>query len=237
MCQTPHTFICSPACLCSRGYCMCYGGTSHMLGALTYLSGFWCLVSTSIGCPLCFFLYLSYTSLCCKSTSTAMTTTPPVTVASSGMSSLSLVTMAASLMGLPTMLGQHDVVLPPPLTLRGSGGVLGHASVPQQQPPSLMPLQACANYAMGSPQVGFFSELSLPPFCILYIWCLLWCLLSTFGCHAGCHIHPWGLNHGGLHHCNPLEFTHGRHMCHLVMVISPTPGMKCGQIPSATCLG
>ena len=41
-----------------------------------------------------------------------MTTTPPVTVVSSGMSSLSLVTMAPSSMGLPTMLGQHDVVLP-----------------------------------------------------------------------------------------------------------------------------
>ena len=80
-----------------------------------------------------------------------MTTTPPVTVVSSGMSSLSLVTVAPSLMGLPTMLGQHDVVLLPPLTPRCSGGVLGHASVPQQQPPSLMPLQAYANYAMGSP--------------------------------------------------------------------------------------
>ena len=75
---------------------------------------------------------------------------------STGMSSLSLVTMALSLMGLPTMLGQHDMVLLPPLTPRCSGGVLGHATVPQQQPPFLMPLQAYASYAMGSPQVGFF---------------------------------------------------------------------------------
>ena len=81
----------------------------------------------------------------------AMTTTPLVTVVSSGMSSLSSVTMAPSLMGLPTTLGQHDVVLPSPLTPRCSGGVIGLASVPQQQPPSLMPLQAYANYAMGSP--------------------------------------------------------------------------------------
>ena len=44
---------------------------------------------------------------------TAMTTTPPVPVVSSGMSSISSVTVAPSLMGLPTMLGQHDVVLPP----------------------------------------------------------------------------------------------------------------------------
>ena len=90
------------------------------------------------------------------STTLAMTTTPPVTVVSSGMSSLSLVTMVPSLMELPTMLGQHDVVLLPLLTPRCSGGVLFFASVPQQQPPSLMPLQAYANYAMGSPQVGFF---------------------------------------------------------------------------------
>ena len=48
------------------------------------------------------------------STTMAMTTTAPVTVASSGMSSLSSVIVAPSLMGLPTMLGQHDVVLLPP---------------------------------------------------------------------------------------------------------------------------
>ena len=65
------------------------------------------------------------------STFTALTTTPPVTVGSSGMSSLSSVTMAPSLMGLPTILGQHNVVLLSPQTQRGSGGVLGHASVPQ----------------------------------------------------------------------------------------------------------
>ena len=57
------------------------------------------------------------------STSTTTTTTAPVTVVSSGMSSLSSVTMAPSSVGLPTTLGQCDVVLLPPLTLRGSGGV------------------------------------------------------------------------------------------------------------------
>ena len=90
----------------------------------------------------------------------------------------------------------------------------------QQQPPSPVPLQVYTNYAMSSPQVSF-SELSLPPFCILYVWCLFWYLLSTFRCHAGCHIHLWQLNHWGLHHCNNLELTCGRHMCNLVMVISP----------------
>ena len=78
---------------------------------------------------------------------------------------------------------------------RGSRGVTGSVSVPQQQTPSSMPLLAYANYAMGSPQVGFFSELSLPPFCILYVWCPFWCLLFTFRCQVGCHIHLWGLNH------------------------------------------
>ena len=84
-------------------------------------------------------------------TTMAMTTTPPVTVVSSGMSSISSVTVAPSLMGLPTLLCQHDVVLLPPLMPRCSGGVIGLASVPQQQPPSSMSLQAYAYYAMGSP--------------------------------------------------------------------------------------
>ena len=83
------------------------------------------------------------------------------------------------LMGLPAILGQCDVVLPPPLTLRCPGGVIGLASVPQQQPPSLMPLQAYANYAIGSQQVGLFSELSLPPFCI----CLDHVLVSALYFH------------------------------------------------------
>ena len=84
------------------------------------------------------------------STTTATTTTPPVTVVCCGMSSLSSVTVAPSLIGLPTMLGQHDVVLLPPQTPRCSGGVLDLASVPQQQPPSSLPLQAYTNYVMGS---------------------------------------------------------------------------------------
>ena len=147
------------------------------------------------------------------STSTTMTTTPPVTVVSSGMSSLSSVTMAPPLMGLPTVLGQHDVVLPPPLTPRGSGGVLGCASVPQQQPPSSVPLQACANYAMGSPQVGFFFRVEPPT--VLYIICLVSVLVSAFYFQVPCWMlyPPLGLNHWSLHHCNPLEFTCGRHMC------------------------
>ena len=54
---------------------------------------------------------------------------------------------------------------------------------------------------------------------VYYTWCLFWCLFSTFRCHAVCHIHLWELSHWVLHCCNPLEFTCGRHMCNLVMVI------------------
>ena len=108
----------------------------------------------------------------------AMITTQPVMVVSSGLSSISSVTMAPSLMGLPATLGWHEVVLPPPLMPRGSGGVIGLACVPQQQPPSLMPLLAYTNYAMGSPQVGFFFRVEPPT--ILYIICLLSILVSAF---------------------------------------------------------
>ena len=62
---------------------------------------------------------------------TALTTTPPVTVVSSGLSSVSSVTVAPSLIGFPVSLDQHGMVQPPPLMPRGSGGVLGSVSVPQ----------------------------------------------------------------------------------------------------------
>ena len=66
----------------------------------------------------------------------ALTTTPLVTVVSSGLSSVSSVTVAPSLTGFTVSLDQHGVVPPPPLMLRGSGAVLGSVSVPQQQTPS-----------------------------------------------------------------------------------------------------
>ena len=109
---------------------------------------------------------------------TALTTTPLVTVVSSGLSSVSSVTVAPSLTGFPVSLDQHGVVPPPPLMPRGSGSVLGSVSVPQQQTPSLMPLLAYANYAMGSPQVGFFFRVGPPT--ILYIICLVSILVSVF---------------------------------------------------------
>ena len=83
----------------------------------------------------------------------------------------SSVTVAPSLMELPAALGQHEVLLPPPLMLRGTAGVICLASVPQQQPQSSMPLQNYSNCAMGSPQVGFFFRVEPPT--VLYIICLV----------------------------------------------------------------
>ena len=92
------------------------------------------------------------------STNMAITTTPPVTVVCSGMSSLHQLLWAASMIGLLATLGQHDVVLPPPLTPRCPGGDFCLATVSHQQPISTLPPQAYAKYAMGSPQVGFFFQ-------------------------------------------------------------------------------
>ena len=86
--------------------------------------------------------------------------------------------VAPSLTGFPVSLDQCGVVQPPPLMPRGSGSVIGSASVPQQQPPSSMPLLAYANYAMGSPQVGFFFRVEPPT--ILYSICLMSILVSAF---------------------------------------------------------
>ena len=99
----------------------------------------------------------------------ALTTTHLVTVVSSGLSSVSSVTVAPSLTGFPVSLDQHGMVPPPPLMLRGSGGVHGAVSVPQHQPPSSMPPLAYANYPMGPPQVGFFFRVEHPIICILYM--------------------------------------------------------------------
>ena len=144
-------------------------------------------------------LFLYILLVCCSLLShistMATTTTPPVMVLYSGLSSVSSVTVAPSLMGLPATLGQCEVVQPPPLMLRGSGSVIGPASVPQQQLQSSMPLQAYANYAMGFPRVVFFFRVEPPTILFIIYWCLFWCLLSTFRCQVGCHIHLWGCNH------------------------------------------
>ena len=138
-------------------------------------------------------LDVSYASCCCAfflvsisqaSVTTAMTTSPLLTEVSSGLSSLSLVTVAPSLMGLPVTLGQSDVVLLPLLPPRCSGGVIGLATLSQQQPPPLMPLQAYANYEMGSPLVGFIFRVGSPT--VLYIICLLSVLVSALFFQVPC---------------------------------------------------
>ena len=157
------------------------------------------------------------------STTRAKTITPVVTVVWSGMSCLlSLVTMAPSLMGLPATSGQHDVVLSPLLTPRCSRSVVGLATVLQQQPLFQMSLQAYANYAIGPPLVGFSFRVEPPT--VLYLSmidvCSGVCILLS-GAMMDAVFTYERLNHWGLHHCNPLELTHGRHMCNLLMVIGP----------------
>ena len=162
----------SPTLLCwlpvhcySQGYQFLCGGLSPSI------EGFGGVFPHHLGrfggtSALCYSHVHSYTFFLCimsHVSTTALTTTPPVTVVSSGLSSVSV---APSLTGFP---GSHGVVPPPPLMLRSSGSVLGSASVPQQHIPSSMPPLAYANYAMGSPQVGFFFRVELPPFCILYM--------------------------------------------------------------------
>ena len=118
------------------------------------------------------------------STTMAMTATPPVNVVCSSVSSLlSAVTMAPSLMVLPATSAQHDV-LPPPLTLRNSGSVVGPATVPQQQPASEMLLQAYANYATGPPQVGISFRVELST--ILFFICLVYVLVYAFSFQVPC---------------------------------------------------
>ena len=61
------------------------------------------------------------------------------------------------------------MVLPPLLTPRHSGGVVGLATVLQFQPPSQMSLQAYVNYAMGPPQVGFSFRAEPPTILYFYM--------------------------------------------------------------------
>ena len=126
--------------------------TPHHCGWLPYWTG--CLwMSAMLHAVVPFFVVFIMSQ---ASATMAMTTTSPVIVVCSGMSSLlTTATMAPFLMGLPVISGQHDVVMPPLLTLRNSGSAVGLDNVPQQQPQSKMPLQTYANYAIGPTQVGF----------------------------------------------------------------------------------
>ena len=76
------------------------------------------------------------------------------------------------------------------------------------------------NYFMDPLQLSFFFRVKTPTNLLIYVG-VLWCVLSTFRYLCRCHINQWMLNHLGLHHCNPLQHTHGRHVHILVMVIIP----------------
>ena len=103
------------------------------------------------------------------------------------LSCLSAVTMASSLMGLPATLGKHDVVLPPPLTLR-CPATTTDTQVPWRcywpcncataATPIFDASSVLCQLCMGSPQVGFFFRVEPPT--ILYIICLVSVLVSAF---------------------------------------------------------
>ena len=192
--HTPCTSVCPPYTICISVHPICleifWGVSVHMSGISVSVSTSICLSvnKSHVSCTPSLWLLPYWTGwlwmsaillavpffvafiMSQASTTLATNTTPPVTVVSSGMSSLfSIVTMVPSLMGLPATSGQHEVVLPPPLTPRHSGGAVGLATVLQQQPPSQMPLQAYANYAMGPPQVGFFFRVEPPTILYFYM--------------------------------------------------------------------
>ena len=180
-----------------------------------------CTVETISSCRYLLSWCIFLCSVFIMSEANATTITPPVTAVCSGASSLTMtVTMALTLMGLSATLGQHDKVLPPPMTLRDTRGVSGLATVLQQQPQSKMPSQTYTNYAMGPLQVSFFFTLEPLTDLLIYVGvCYGVCFLPS-RYDSGCHIHQLGLNHWSLLHCSPLEHINCRHMCILVVVIS-----------------
>ena len=103
-----------------------------------------------------------------------------------------MVTMAPFLMRLPVTSGQHDMVLPPLRSLRKSGGVVGLANVPQQQPQSQMPLRVMPIMSWVIHKYISLSDVSLPPFwffidlmsVLVYAFCFQvphWMLYSSIG--------------------------------------------------------
>ena len=135
MSYTHHSLISFPVHLYVEGISACYmGNIPLMLGVWGHQHICQALVAgnTSIGCPLCFILVPFLLFIMSHVSTMATTTVPPVMVVSSGLSSISSVTMAPSLMGLPSTSDQHEVILLQPLMPRFPGGVTGLAFMPQQ---------------------------------------------------------------------------------------------------------
>ena len=84
-----------------------------------------------------------------------------------------------------------------------------------------MPLLAYANYAMGSPQVGFFFRVKPPT--ILYLICLVSVLVSAFYFKVPSWMlySPMGAQPLGFAPLQSFGVSHGRHMCNLMIVIGP----------------
>ena len=101
--------------------------------------------------------------------------------------------------------------------------------------PSSMPPLAYANYAMGSPQVGFFFRVEPPTILyLMYVWCPFWCLLFTFRCQVGCRIHLWGAQPLGFAPLQPFGVYPWQAYVHPGDGHQSTPGMHRVAAPSAT---
>ena len=170
----PHSVVGFPVHHYVLGISVCHVGIFPSVGGLRVFPiswGFWGHIST---CDVHMLILVNFCSaLCLTFLLQLQLLLLQLRWLSSGLSSV-----APSLTGFPVSLDQHGVVQPPPLMQRGSGGVIGSVSVPQQQTPSSMPLLAYANYVMGSPQVGFFLRVEPPT--TLYIICLVCILVSAF---------------------------------------------------------
>ena len=129
------------------------------------------------------------------------------------------VIMAPTSMGVAAPLGQCDVVLPLPITLRARvKGVF-------------LAMALCHNSYL-SPRCLLRHMQTIPWACLRWVFffrvepsadflILVSDMVSAiFRFQCGCHVHQWGHNNGDLHHCNPSQLTHSRHMCFLGMVIN-----------------
>ena len=192
----------------------------------TSMGGTWGYQLTLLTLHIMFSHIGSYHSCCLCSLfhiahDTVPTTSPPGMALCSSTSSMSITAMMVpDVASQPAGLGQQEVVLPSLLIPKDTRGVVGLTTVPQQLSQSQMPFQTYVTYAMGPPQVSFFSELSLPPIClhVLVAHYDICFLLS------GSHVDAFFTYEGstiGIVHSSPWKCTYGRHMCILVMVWGP----------------
>ena len=110
---------------------------------------------------------------------TAPTTTPPITVVSSGLSSVSSVSVAPSLTGFPVSHGVVPTTLDAKELWRCFWLCFYAAAVDSIFNASSGLCQLCYGFSTG--RFFLFSELSLPPFVSYICWCLFWCLLFILG--------------------------------------------------------